>query len=248
MQHPHPQYLHPLRIPRPMIPSPTLRTPLLLGTILCLVFFLAACDGSDPVSPDPDEDDGLSDHQDAGKVEVYTRGGEEVLIAVWSDEIGWTDADNNPIETIENPIETSAGERLPLRVGGQNASLTVRFFDNQGDEIDFFTEDRVDLTTEEPGVSQQRICSEFTSRYFVRDGQDKVTWPPETHPDAVSDPQNDQFAWWDAEEQWVAIFHCDHVHFYPEEEGTFTVDFLLWHLDHSDDRTDSINFTVEAAE
>lgn len=189
---------------------------------LLLVVFTTACD-SDTVDPDPPE----PDPDDQTRVELETRGADGVILGVWTPNDGWTDADGNSISALEDPIETSAGERLPLRVGGQNASLTARFFDADGDEINIETADRVDFETLLAGANRERECSSdrgaFGAEFDVVDGQDIVAWPNVAHPDGFGD---EQFAF-RKDGSYPAIFHCDHIHFYPEAEGSFDVEIAL---------------------
>ena len=216
---------------------------------LALVFalFFVACDDSDPVGVNGDDgDDQVSEHGEAGQVQIFFRGDDDP-VAIWSDELGWTDADNNSIDRLENPVRTDDGERQPLRAGGPSASFDVKINDGQGTTYDFFTEDTEPITDD----LEQRFCSEFAGRFAIANAEgmrDRVAFPPQVHPDAIDDPQNDQFA--ERENgDWVQIYGCDHVNIFPEEEGEIDVAFLLWHIDHSDGRTeDDLRMTIEPAQ
>lgn len=225
---------------------------LLLLLIPALAVFVTACDTG--VDDDPEDENGF--HEDAGLVEIYLDddGERGEKVALYSDEVGWTDPDGNSIEEIEDPVVNDQGEREPLRAGGEPAVLHPVMQNNQGEVIDFYAEDVIDLDTDEPGMRQQWICGEFSSRYapeidqeqfdkigFSLDEEDRV------HPDAVSDSKNDQFIRRSTGE-WVVMHRCDHNYIYPEEAGDVNIRFMLWHIDHSDDDTDFIRFTIEDAE
>jgi len=184
------------------------------------------------------------DHEDAARVEIQTRGDASAIIAVWEDGIGWQDADGSAIDEFPNSVDVDGADIEPLRAGGQNASLTVRFFNPDGSEVEMETLDRTDDTRE-------RTCSEFNVRYRAVDDDgglledtDAIAWPNIIHPDGGDQAQFAELA----DGSIVGIFHCDHIHFYPENEGTVDVQFRLWHVDHSDDDTDPIMLRVEPAE
>lgn len=162
-----------------------------------------------------------------GRAEISTRGLDRPTIAVWTPEDGWTDGEGSTLNTLPDPIEDGAGDRFPLREGsGVNASLTVAFFDADGNEYQIETEGREDFATSEPGVSRERTCSPLNSRFAIEGGTSLIPWPSQAHPDGFGATH---FAQWAAEgEEWIANFHCDHIHFYPEQEGTFEVEFALF--------------------
>ena len=98
-------------------------SPFRLSALLALpVLFLAACD-SDPTGVD-DEDP----HTEAARVELHTRGAAGALLAVWTDGVGWQDASGNSISELPNSVDVEGEGLTPLRAGGRNASLTVKFF------------------------------------------------------------------------------------------------------------------------
>jgi len=201
-----------------------------------LALAVTACDSSsDPLAPDD------NDHADGERVELLTRGPASVLLAVWIDGEGWQDADGNAITELPNPIDREGENGLqPLRAGGANASLTVRFFGRDGEVIEMGTVSRDPET-------RSRECTAYNARYRPTDTSTPVlAWPNIQHPDEV-DTGPFQFAR-RATGQLVGIFHCDHIHFYPEQAGSVPVQFRLWHVDHSDMDTDPITVVVEEGE
>ncbi len=211
--------------------------PFRLATLLAIpavMLSLAACD-SDPTGID-DEDD---DHVDAARVELHTRGAAGALRAVWTDGEGWRDGNGASITELPNPVDVEGEGLLPLRAGGQQASLTVRFFEPDGSEVEMSTLSRDDVTRE-------RQCSEYEVRYYPLDDNTNVlAWPNIRHPQSTNGPF--QFAR-RANDELVGIYHCDHIHLYPEAEGTADIEFRLWHIDHSDMETDPLRVRVEAGD
>jgi len=201
-----------------------------------LMLGLAACD-SDPTGvDDPNDDPG---HTDAARVELHTRGAAGALLAVWTDGAGWTDGNGNAITELPNSVDVEGEGLLPLRAGDRNASLTVRFFEPDGSEVAMSTLSRDDVTRE-------RQCSEYEARYYPLDDDTNIlAWPNIRHPDSATGPF--QFAR-RANDELVAIYHCDHIHLYGEAEGTVDIEFRLWHIDHSDMETDPIRVRVEAGD
>lgn len=210
------------------------RTGSLLGLSALLLVGVAACDSSSTGIEDPNGD---PPHADAARAEVHTRGAASALLAVWTDGVGWSDGSGNAISQLPNPVDVEGEGLLPLRAGDRNASLSVVFFEPDGSEVEMGTLSRDQVTGE-------RECTEYESRYFPRDdGTGVIAWPNVRHPDSSTGPF--QFAW-RANDELVAIFHCDHVYLYPEAEGIVEVEFHLWHIDHSDMATDPIAVVVEA--
>jgi hypothetical protein len=182
---------------------------------------------------------GPEEHADTGRVELFTRGATPVLLASWTDGEGWRDGSGNPITELPNPVAVEGEPMQVLRAGGRQASLTVRFFEADGQEIAMTTLSRG------PEPARVRQCSEYSARYYaVDDNTNVIAWPNRRHSAA---PDGDmQFAL-QANGDEVAIFHCDHVHIYPETAGTAEVRFHLWHIDHSDGQTTPIRLRVEPA-
>jgi len=195
---------------------------------ILLTLVVAACDSS------PTDSNG-NGHPEATRMELHTRGAEGALLATWTDGAGWTDAQGNAITELPHSVVAEGGGPLPLQARGRNASLTVKFFDPDGSELTMGTVSR-------DGVTRERQCTEYSGRYSVVGNQTNViSWPNVRHPDS---PQGSfQFAN-RGNGDLVGIFHCDHIHFYPESVGTAEVEFLLWHVDHADERTDPITIRV----
>jgi len=199
-----------------------------------LMLGLAACD-SDPTGIDDDDDD----HVEAARVELHTRGAAGALLAVWTDGEGWADGNGNAITELPNSVDVEGEGLRPLRAGGRNASLTVRFFEPDGSEVEMATLSRDDVT-------RARQCTEYETRYYPLDDNTNVlAWPNIRHPDDPTGPF--QFAR-RANNDLVGIYHCDHIHLYGEAEGTVDIEFRLWHIDHSDMETDPIRVRVEAGD
>ncbi len=176
-------------------------------------------------------------HADAARVEVHTRGAAQALLAVWIDGEGWEDADGNSIQELPDPVDVEGEGLLPLRAGDRNASLTVRFFQADGSEVEMGTISRDDVT-------RARQCTEYEARYYPLDDNTNVlAWPNIRHPDGPTGPF--QFAR-RANNDLVGIYHCDHIHLYGEAEGTVDIEFRLWLIDHSDMLTDPLRVRVEA--
>lgn len=173
-------------------------------------------------------------------IELETRGTPETTVAVWDVEDGWQDEDGDSIDELPDPVQVDSGDIFPLEEGGQNASLTVRYIDSDGDEFDMDTVSRDDDTGE-------RECTEYSTRYFPTEDDsetDVIAWPNITHPDNDDRRAPAQFAE-TTDGDIVGLFHCDHIHIYPEEAGTVDIEFLLWHIDHSDDASDPLTVRVE---
>jgi hypothetical protein len=211
--------------------------PLRTGSLLALPALLlgmAACDSSPTDIEDPN-----GDHADAARAEIHTRGAASALLAVWTDGAGWTDGNGNSITQLPNPVDVEGEGLLPLRAGDRNASLTVIFFEPDGSEVEMATLSR-------DGITGERECTPFEARYFPLDTDTGViAWPNMRHPDSPTGPF--QFAR-RTDDELVAIFHCDHIYFYPEAPGTVEVEFHLWHIDHSDMATDPIAIVVDAGD
>ena len=175
-------------------------------------------------------------HSDAGWIEIETRGAASELIAVWDADEGWQDADGESISELPTPIDDDVDGLLPFTEEGDRASLTVRFFESDGSEVEMETLSRDDDTRE-------RTCSEYSARYYpVDDDTEILYWGLMRHPD--SDNGNAQFVEVDGEP--TGIFHCDHVHIYPRNAGSVDVEFVLWHGDHGDASSDPLTVVVEA--
>jgi len=192
---------------------------------------LAACDSS----TEPDDN-----HSDFSRVEIESRGTPRTLLAVWEGPTGWRNGSGNPIQELPNLRQEGDGSFQPLRVGGPNASLTVRFFDMSGNLIPIATAAR------DANPPRDRTCTEDEARYApIQNNTNIITWPPRRHPDSPNGP----FHWARRPNgSDVAIFHCDHVHIYPEAAGTVDLAFVLWHGDHSDGETSPIRLRVFPAQ
>ncbi len=202
----------------------------MLAALPLLLLALVACDSS------PTNGDDHDDHPEASRVEIQTRGAASALLAVWTDGEGWADADGTSITELPNSVDVEGEGLLPLQARGANASLTVRFFFPDGSEVEMGTISRDDVTRE-------RQCTESSVRYAPTDvNTNIIAWPNMRHPDSPDGPF--QFAE-RSNGDVVGIFHCDHIHFYPEEAGTVDVEMLLWHNDHADEVTDPITIRVE---
>jgi hypothetical protein len=177
-------------------------------------------------------------HESLDRVELSTRGPASELIAVWIDGEGWTDGAGAPIGELPPAVDLGGGLE-PLVAGGGFASLGVRFFNSDGEEIPLATEQQDPQTME-------RQCSEYHARYApIDDDTDVIAWPNVNHPDSPGG--SFQFAS-RSDGELVGIFHCDHVDIYPENAGTVEVEFLLFHGDHADDRTNLLTVRVEPAD
>lgn len=211
------------RIPRPAHLARLLVVPALLLS-------LGACRDSTGIDDD--------DHSEFSRVEIQTRGQASALLAVWTAGQGWRNAAGQPITELPTPRDVEGAGLQPLRAGGPNASLTVRFFDNSGNQIQIRTESR---QTDEP---RDRTCSEDEARYVpVQTNTTVIAWPNRRHPNNPTGP----FHWADGPSGVVPVFHCDHVHIYPRAVGTVDLAFVLWHGDHSDGETTPIRVRVEPA-
>ncbi len=202
----------------------------LLVLPLAALVALAGCESS------TDLDD---DHADFSRVEIQTRGQASAMLAVWTGQDGWRDGQGNSITELPNPRDEEGVGLIPLRAGGPQASLTVRFFDNANQQIQIATVSR------DPDGPRERTCTEEEARYLpVNTNTNVIAWPNIRNPASPSGP----FHW--AQRSGgtiVGIYHCDHVHIYPEAAGTVDIEFHLWHVDHSDGRTDPIRVRVEPA-
>ena len=213
-------------------------TTLRLSALGLLAVSLAACDGDGDHTHTHSDSHSHSHHHDETSVEIHTRGTSSAHLASWDADHGWRDADGNDIDTLPTPVDTEAGLE-EFEAFGERTSLTVLFFDAEGDEIEMSTVSRDD-------DSQERVCSEYSGRYYaVDDHTDVIAWPPVPHPDGPE--QSYQFVELSGEE-YAGIYHCNHVHIYPKEAGTAEVEFVLWHGDHGDDWTDPIKLSVEPAD
>jgi hypothetical protein len=176
------------------------------------------------------------DHEALERVELTTRGEASALVAVWTDGAGWTDAGGGAIDELPDPVDVAGEGLMPLAAGGQHASLAVRFFNHDGDEIP------VGTLAQDPATGE-RDCSEYHARYApIEDETDVIAWPNIRHPD--SGAGSFQFAL-RSDGDLVGIFHCDHVDIYPESPGTVEIEVLLFHLEHADDRTNRLTVRVE---
>jgi len=192
-----------------------------------LLVGLAACDSS------TDLDD---DHSEFSRVEIQTRGQASAILAVWTGENGWRNGAGNPITELPNPRDQEGQGLIPLRAGGPQASLTVRFFDLQGQVIPMST---VARAADPP---RERTCSEDEARYFpTNTNTNVIAWPNIRHPDSPNGP----FHWVRRSSgAVVGLFHCDHLYILPESAGTVDIVFSLWHGDHSDGETTPITVRV----
>lgn len=186
---------------------------------------------------DDDHDDG--DHFDLGRVELETRGNPRVIVAQWTGQTGWTDANGQAISELVNYRQEGDGSIVPIRVGGPNSSLTARYFLPNGEEVEMGTLERG------PEPIRDRTCTEYEARYFpLNNSTNVIAWPNIRHPDSTTGP----FHWASIGGGEVrGIFHCDHIHFYPITAGTVDVEFALWHIDHADGLTDPLRLRVQPA-
>lgn len=208
-----------------------------LTVVIALTASLVACGDDNGDDNDENNDNG---HVDASGMELETRGPASELIAQWNFDDGWTDAEGNEIDELPNPVDREGADGLePLEAGGQRASLTLRVFDRNGDEINMDTLSRDDDTDE-------RECTEYSARYYpVDDETDIIAWPNIQHPDSeMGGDAPFKFAE-TQDEEIVGIFHCDHVYIYPENDGTVDLEFMLWHINHHDDLSDPLTVVVE---
>ena len=205
---------------------------------VAMMAFTTGC-GEDP----EDNQDNNQAHEDASGVEIETRGNASEVIAAWNPDDGWTDGDGEDIDELPTPIDDESEGLIPMTEDGANASLTVRFLGRDGEEIDMDTLERDEDV-------RDRQCTEYSARYWPTDDHDDtdvIAWNEGgaiPHPDSNFDNPPHQFVE-TSDDELVGIFHCDHVHFYPENAGTVDVEFLLWHGDHQDDITDPITVRVE---
>ena len=94
--------------------------------------------------------------------------------------------------------------------------------------------------------TNERECSEYSARYYPVDNDTHIiAWPNIPHPDSTRSNPSHQFVEL-ADATVTGIFHCDHVHIYPNSAGSVGVQFMLWHIDHADDVTDPLTIRVEA--
>ena len=207
-----------------------------LALVTAVVIALAGC-GEGPEAND--NNDEIS-HGLLSGIELETRGTPETVVATWDTEDGWHNEDGDSIDELPDSVQVDSGDIFPLEEGGQNASLTVRYIDSDGDEFDMDTVSRDDDTGE-------RECTEYSTRYFPTEDDsetDVIAWPNITHPDNDDRRAPAQFAE-TTDGDIVGLFHCDHIHIYPEEAGTVDIEFLLWHIDHSDDASDPLTVRVD---
>jgi len=170
------------------------------------------------------------------RFELETRGVPRTILATWNAWDGWTDEDGNSISSIDTPRQVEGGDFEPLRAFGSNASLTVRYFAEGGEEVEFQT-----VSRQEDGP-RERICSDISGRYAVEDdATDVIAWPPTAHPDGAYG--DDQFAP-RTDDTLVGIFHCDHIHVYPEAAGEVEVRLLAWDGDGAVAETGPITLPV----
>lgn len=203
----------------------------LLFALPAVIFGLTACDSS------TDVDD---QHYDFSRVEIESRGIPRTLLAVWEGGTGWKDGAGNSIQELPNLRQEGDGSFHPLRVGGPNASLTLRFYDLAGELIPTAT------TARDADPPRDRTCTEEEGRYApIQNNTNVIAWPPQRHPDSPNGP----FHWTQRPNgDVIAIFHCDHIHIYPETAGTVDLAFVLWHGDHADGETDPIRLRVNPAQ
>lgn len=177
-------------------------------------------------------------HANASRVELETRGAIPTLLAIWTEDDGWQNPAGEAISELPNPIVVDGSDDLlPLTAGGPNASLSLRFYDLSGEQIPMSTLDRDDTTRE-------RTCSEYWGRYQPDDNDTSViAWPAIPHPDSPEQRPSSQFVEL-SDGNLAGIFHCDHIHLYPKQEGTVDLRFLLWHVDHSDGATTPLTLRV----
>jgi len=192
-----------------------------------LLVGLAACSSSTDLH---------DDHSDFSRVEIQTRGQASAMLAVWTGPTGWQDDAGNAITELPNPRDEEGEGLIPLRAGGPQASVTVRFFDLQGQQIPISTVSR------DADPPRERTCSEYEARYFpTNTNTNVIAWPNMRNPESPTGP----FHWAQRSTGTiVGIYHCDHVHIYPETAGTTDIVFSLWHGDHSDGETDPITIRV----
>ena len=215
-----------------------LRTTQIIAAAALLVF--AGCGDHDHDNDHENHGHSNGAHGDLGSVQIETRGDLSATLAIWDFEEGWSDADGNPIDTLPNPVDT-AGDLHEFYAGGPRASLSVRFFDPDGEEFEMGTVQRFRETTDE------RICTEDSARFAPLDEDtDVILWDRMVHPDTEL---NSPAATWaeQSDGTLVNLQHCNHIHIYPKAEGTVEIEFLLWHVDHSDDGTDPISIVVGPA-
>ena len=206
-----------------------------IGLIAAVAFVLAGTTACGDDDDNGDDDDDGNGHADAGWLEIETRGSPPTILAVWEPGEGWSDDDGNSITELPHPVQDDVDGLLPFVEEGPRASLTVRFFEPDGSEVEMETLSRDDDTRE-------RTCSEYSSRYYPVDDETQILyWGLMRHPD--SDNGEAQFIEVDGDP--AGIFHCDHVHIYPRDAGSVDVEFLLWHGDHSDAVSDPITIVVE---
>lgn len=197
-----------------------------------LVLGLGAC--GDEVLDEPG-----GGHQDASRIEVATRGAVPLTLAIWDENKGWQDNDGNALDTLPNPVDVEGEGLVPLSAGGPRASLSVRFFDQRGEVIPMETLSRDEGT-------QERECSEYNVRYYPMDNATNIiAWPNVPHPESTRATPSHQFVEL-ADATITGIYHCDHVHIYPASEGSVSLQFMLWHIDHADVVTDPLTLRVEA--
>ncbi len=163
---------------------------------------------------------------------------ERMLRAIWTDDGGWTDGEGNPVTELPAIVDNE-GALEPFTARGRRASVSVRMFEEDGDAVGFMTASR------DENAGNERTCGEYEGRYTVVGNQTNViAWPPQAHP--MSQTGSRQFVDRPDGEGLAGIFHCDHIHIYPNEAGTVDLRFLLWHDDHDDGRTDPITLRVTA--
>lgn len=181
-------------------------------------------DNHDHENHDHENHDNQGHQDEHGWLQIESTGDASEVLAIWDEEHGWEDGDEQALTSLTVP-------------GDESTTWSVRFYDADGDPLD-----QAPLSEDES--TGYRECDTYSMRYYPAEGQEDTTaiyWGLITHPDHGDAPA--QFV--DVDGDAEPVFGCDQVTLWPNEGGEVDLEFVLWHEGHSDQVTDPLSVVLE---
>ena len=157
----------------------------------------------------------------------------DAILAYWDINSGWYNAEDEEVTSLNEIV--LGDEDTPFEAGGDPIVLNIRMSNEDG-EVDI-----APLSANETEAE----CDQYSVRYYPgvnHDDTDNIAWPNEVSPDNPDGPERYATR---TDDQLVPLYFCDQVRIYPERPGRLNIEFVLWHVNHADQSSDTLDVTIE---